>query len=410
MIRNRLFLQIYVTLLACLAAVAIASGVYWRITADRDDLSLRERRDLFAERMLPAGGDPAETQLVVQRLGDALNADIALYAPDGSLLAATAKAPPLPKADEKPRPGKPNALRLKDGRIVVASVDLPGGGPRGRGLGYLLLIAAVVGLAGYPVVRQLTRRLESLRTGVEQFGGGALASRVPVRGSDEVAAVARSFNSAADRIEQLVASHRSLLANASHELRSPLARLRMAVDLYNPKDPKSGDAIIENLDEIDELVEEILLASRLNHVGGLEKSERVDLTAIAAEECARHDVEVSGVPAYVTGDRRLLKRLVRNLVVNAIKHGKPPVEVEIDGDERVSRLIVRDHGEGLPAGEETRIFEAFYRPAGRGESAGGWGLGLALVKQIAELHGGTVRYEGAAAGGARFVVDLPRAG
>ena len=107
------------------------------------------------------------------------------------------------------------------------------------------------------------------------------------------------------------------------------------------------------------------------------------------------------------GDARLLTRLTRNLVVNALRHGRPPVEVSVraSGDRVV--LSVRDHGDGLPAGEETRVFDAFYRPAGRSEAAGGWGLGLALVRQIAEHHGGKVRAEAADGGGARFVVELP---
>jgi len=167
--------------------------------------------------------------------------------------------------------------------------------------------------------------------------------------------------------------------------------------------------IVTNLKEIDELVEEILLASRLDHVGKLEKTERLDLTALVAEECARHGVEAAGQVTEVNGDAKLLRRLVRNLLLNAGRHGRPPVEAEVQADGKLVRLSVRDHGDGLPKGEETRVFEAFYRPSGRSEASGGWGLGLALVKQIAELHGGNVRYEAPADGGARFVIELPRA-
>ncbi|TIW90087.1 MAG: HAMP domain-containing protein, partial [Mesorhizobium sp.] len=111
-----------------------------------------------------------------------------------------------------------------DGRVVAARPRMPFG-PAGRNpLGYLALIAAVIGLAAFPVVRHLTRRLEALRQGVDRWGEGALDTRIAVRGSDEVAAVAASFNRAAEQIERLLAAHRSLLANASHELRSPLAR------------------------------------------------------------------------------------------------------------------------------------------------------------------------------------------
>src|SRR5207247_9222060 len=128
---------------------------------------------------------------------------------------------------------------------------------RGRNpIAYLAMIAAVIGLAAYPVVRHLTRRLERLRLGVEAWGSGALVTRVADSGGDEVAAVAKSFNRAAGQIEQLVASHRALLANASHELRSPLARLRIAIDLYEQApDPARKSEIVRNLGELDTLVE-----------------------------------------------------------------------------------------------------------------------------------------------------------
>ena len=147
----------------------------------------------------------------------------------------------------------------------------------------------MIGAAAYPVVRHLTRRLERLRQGVDQWGGGALGLRVPVTGNDEVAAVSRSFNAAADRIEHLVAAHRTLLANASHELRSPLARLRMAIDLYEQSpEERMKQEILQSLTELDSLVEEILLASRLDHVQKLDHAEPVDLLALAAEEGARY--------------------------------------------------------------------------------------------------------------------------
>jgi signal transduction histidine kinase len=429
MIRGKLFFKVYLTVLATLAAVAVASGVYWRVTLDREDVSWGERRDRFVAEMLPPGDDPVFTQATIERFARAFDADIALYAPDRRLLAAAGDAvpPAPPPRGERPRPKhddddddedrdgrRPFVVDLRDGRVLVAVVETPWDG-RGRGaLGYLALIAAVIGLAAYPVVRQLTRRLESLRAGVEQFGQGSLATRVPVRGRDEVAAVARSFNKAADRIERLVSAHRALLANASHELRSPVTRLRMAIDLYEkpPNGPQEGAAraeILQNLGEIDQLVDEILLASRLDHVQGLERPERLDLMALTAEECARHGIEASGENAEVIGDARLLTRLVRNLILNAMRHGRPPVEVEVRAAGKVVRLSVRDHGDGLPKGEEDRVFEPFYRPSGRSEAAGGWGLGLALVRRIAEHHGGTVRYETPAGGGACFVVEIPSA-
>jgi two-component system OmpR family sensor kinase len=364
MIRGKLFFKVYLTVLATLAAVAVASGIYWRVTLDREDVSWGERRDRFVAEMLPPGDDPVFTQTTIERFAKAFDADIALYSADRRLLAAAGDAvPPPPKRGERPprkdrdddddgdHDKRPFVVDLSDGRVLVAVVETPWDG-RGRGaLGYLALIAAVIGLAAYPVVRQLTRRLESLRAGVEQFGQGSLATRVPVHGRDEVAAVARSFNKAADRIERLVSAHRALLANASHELRSPVTRLRMAIDLYEkPQEGAARAEILQNLGEIDQLVDEILLASRLDHVQGLERPERLDLMALTAEECARHGIEASGETAEIKGDARLLTRLVRNLILNAMRHGKPPVEVDVRAAGKMVRLSVRDHGDGLPKG------------------------------------------------------------
>lgn len=417
-LRGRLYLKIYLTVLLSLAAVAVASGLYWRAAVDRDALNWGERRDRFLTEMLPPGDNPLYTQATLNRFAAAFDADIALYAPGGGLIASAGRGPPPPLRPgphwERPRRAAERdeafALRLPDGRTIVASLDVPWDAARRGPVGYLLLIALVVALGAYPVVRTLTRRLESLRAGVEAFGKGDLVARVPVKGNDEVAAVAESFNLAADRIERLVGAHRSLLANASHELRSPVTRLRMAMDLYgSPADGKGREEMLRNLGEIDQLVEEILLASRLDHVKGLDRPERVDLFGLVTEECARHGIEATGEAAEVIGDARLLTRMTRNLVLNALRHGRPPVEVAIAASGGHVVLTVRDHGDGLPSGEEIRVFEPFYRPAGRSEAAGGWGLGLALVRQIAHHHGGSVRAEAAEGGGARFVVDLPKA-
>lgn len=406
-LRGSLFLKVYLTLLASLALVAIASGIFMHLGQDEDE-GWGARRERFVAAMLPAGADASALQSTLARLAEAFDADLALYGADKSLIASAGE--PLP-ADILQRPRRPDrkfmVVRLSDGRTVAARMHEPWRAGRNP-LAYLALIAALIGVVAYPVVRHLTRRLERLRRGVDSWGSGALATRVADDGNDEVAAVARSFNKAADHVERLLAAHRSLLANASHELRSPLARLRMAIDLYEETgDQGTKSEIVRNLGELDTLVEEILLASRLDHLDELDHAEPVDLLGLAAEEGARSGVAVSGTPETVPGDPRLLARLVRNLVQNALRHGAPPVEVKVKKEGGKVRLSVRDHGQGVPQDEKARVFEPFYRPSGRAESAGGWGLGLALVRQIAGHHGATVRYEAPADGGARFVVEFP---
>ncbi|MDP3898408.1 MAG: ATP-binding protein, partial [Mesorhizobium sp.] len=397
--RHTLFFKIYVTVLASIAIVAITSAIFVRHGMEERDMGWTDRRDFFISAMLPADADPVSQQVVIERLADAFRADVALFDRDGRLLAAAGRPIPareLDRLDDRQAysVGGLFLARLEDGRALAARVRTPPG-PRGRNpLAYLALVAAVTGIAAYPVVRHLTRRLEALRLGVEKWGEGDLGSRAVVGGKDEVAAVAASFNVAAGRVEALLAAHRTLLANASHELRSPLARLRLAIDLYEQAPLERTRAeIVQSLAELDELVEEVLLASRLDHTEAPSRLEPVDLLAVAAEEGARAGIDVHGIACLVDGDPRLLTRLVRNLVQNGLRHGKPPVTVEVAARSGVVELRVRDEGPGVPDGEAEKVFEPFYRPAGRSEAAGSWGLGLALVRQIAERHGATVRYE-----------------
>jgi signal transduction histidine kinase len=292
---------------------------------------------------------------------------------------------------------------------------LPPGVPRGAGLVVILVVLFFAVAAGaYPVVRRLTRRLEALKLGVEQFGSGDLGHRVAVSGRDEVAAVASSFNVAAARVEALVQSHRSLLANASHELRSPLARMKMAVSMIEEAGPAQRDKLKREIDrnvaELDALVEEVLLASRLDAAKDPLHHDKVGLLALAVEEAARVDagVEAPG-EIFVEGDERLLRRALRNLLENARRYGGGSAISVILGARAQggARVQVCDRGAGVPEAMRERIFEPFFRLPGHAEQAGGVGLGLSLVKQIAERHGGSVRCEPREGGGSCFTIELP---
>jgi signal transduction histidine kinase len=260
----------------------------------------------------------------------------------------------------------------------------------------LSLLAISIGLAAYPLVRQISRRLERLQQGVELLGAGDLSARVPVEGRDEVAQLASSFNRAAVQIEQLVKANKALLANASHELRTPLARIRLAVELLKESaDAKRRAGLEHDIAELDWLVDEILLASRL------------DLLALAAEECARYDAaQLEGTPGLIRGDARLLRRLLRNLLENAAHHGMPPTQVRISRSPTAATITVWDGGRGVPPAEFENVFRPFYRPSD-GSRRSGTGLGLSLVRQIARSHGGDARCGVMPDGRSSFLVTLP---
>lgn len=248
-------------------------------------------------------------------------------------------------------------------------------------------MAIAIAVFAYPVVRGLTKRIERLQTGVETLGAGNLATRVAVEGRDEVARLAASFNRAAARIEELVSAHRLLLANASHELRTPLSRIRLGIELFEAKpDAKIKADLAQDIAELDDLIEEILLASRFDVTAAPAAAEDIDLLALVAEECARYDgCALDGERVALRGDPRLLRRLVRNLLDNAQRHGRPPVRVALRRDGTQATLSVIDAGDGIPPSEREHVFMPFYRLGGDRKGAG---LGLALVRQIARLHGG----------------------
>jgi two-component system, OmpR family, sensor kinase len=298
-----------------------------------------------------------------------------------------------------------------------------GGGAGERGappsLSFVLLLiafAAAVALGSYPVVRRLTQRLESLQKGVERLGAGDLRARVDASGKDEAAFLAQRFNRAADQIEALVQSQKSLLANASHELRSPLARIRMGLELMETAPSAALKAeLARNIAELDALIDEILLASRLETqaAGALEAHrEPVDMLALAVEESSRVKVELAlqgqASDAYLNGDARLLRRLIRNLLENGQRHGEKDVILTISTDPQHVLIDVADRGPGVPANERERIFEPFYRSSHASERHGGVGLGLSLVRSIARQHGGSVKCLERDGGGARFLVTLPK--
>lgn len=453
-----LYLRIYVTIVAALLLFAAVSGWFVQRHIDQERERVErivgeralERTQAWAEliqRSLPGIESPVEEQAAALReWAQRLRLPIALDDPNGVRIAESEL---FQRRDGDPG-SRRIAVRFEDGRTLwvlrptlrlqqgARLFDGPGGpggggpriGPPGqppgpdvlqfvpptwpRGLGLVALLAVLfvaVAAGAFPVVRRLTRRLEALKRGVETFGAGQLGHRVEVSGRDEVAAVAASFNDAAARVEALVRSHQSLLANASHELRSPLARMKMAVSMLDDAAPaqreRLKDEIGKNVAELDALVEEVLLASRLDGAQTPLAAEPVDLLALAAEEGARVDAAVDGPAIVVPGDERLLRRALRNLLENARRYGGGDVSVQLVRSGKRAEVRVCDRGPGVPEALRERIFEPFYRLPGHAEQAGGVGLGLSLVKQIAERHRGSARCEAREGGGSCFVISLP---
>ena len=412
---KRLYVQIYLTIVASLLLVVLTAGLLWHFLAGVPPFGqpFEIAGEVLAE-LVPAANAPiSEQQQAIERWAQRLNADLALYGRANEPLAAAGRPLPAPSRGSqsggwlRTPAGPAVSIRLPDGRWLVARL------PAQRRPSALVIalflgsIALVVALGALPVVRRLTGRLERLQHGVESLGAGDLRARVKVEGRDEVARLAQSFNYAAGRIESLVDGHKVLLAHASHELRTPLARIRLGLELVDAA-PERKRELEKNIAELDQLVDEILLASRLDATERLDVCEQIDLAALAAEDCARYDdCSVEGKAVMVEGDPVLLRRMIRNLVENAKLHGKPPIEVSVGSQNGQAVLNVADLGPVIAEEARERLFSAFYRVPGKG-GAKGSGLGLALVRQIARRHAGEVTYNPDR--GSCFTVTLPISG
>ena len=399
---RRLYLRLWLAVVGGMAVLTLAVGWAWRIAAEQN-----------AQPMTP----PAREVVLRDSDGHLLVAGLATRVPGppgeglelriDSADGTTYSLQLAPRADRGNHPG-PNR------RPEAAFWMRP---PFGF-LWMLGLVGLAVALGVFPIIRRLLQRLETLQRSVQRFGEGDLSVRVPEQGQDEVADLARQFNAAATRIEALVKTHKSLLANASHELRSPLTRIRMGLELMGGQQPSPAfrAEILRNIAELDQLVDEILLASRLDaREADVGTVELVDLIGLAAEECARVnadlDVSASPGPLEVHGVAKLLRRALRNLLENARRYSQGDITVVVQQRDGQAQVSVLDHGPGVPPALRERIFEPFYRLPGASEGAGGVGLGLALVRSIAERHNGSVRCDDRpdGAGGACFVLSLPLA-
>lgn len=463
---NKLYVRIWLAIVMAVFVLMLLVGWLWRLAAEPPlrDVELRNEAGQLIGRGRPRHlSEPGEShhhpelrelmrrygpswhrgQPETARSGEDLSGELRSERTQNAVSNVAAFLSELEQLEASGRlPGTTEfVVRMRDGQIMRMHLNRA---PRSFwsrppfGFAWMLVwVGIAVALATYPIVRKLTRRLEGLQHGVQQWGEGNLSARVPESGDDEVAFLARRFNDAAERVESLVKSHesllasqKSLLANASHELRSPLARIRMGLELLGPTASASSKAeISRNIAELDLLIEEILLASRLDaHEVDLGTIEPVDLLGMAAEEAARVEAEFrvdwgaerltagpgSGdtslsTELLVPGVAKLLRRALRNLLENASRHGAGDISLVLRRLDDAVEIRVGDRGPGVPGDLRDRIFEPFYRLPGATERDGGVGLGLSLVKSIALRHGGRVYCEDREGGGASFVIVLPLA-
>jgi signal transduction histidine kinase len=454
-LHSRVYLHSVLVLLVVGAATSlvfalVSHGPTFREIGER---IARHTAGVVGERL----GEPAALAASLDRLHADLDLTVTVRDLDGAVLARAGAADPRPDADAlraagrgevvaraRPRPYALAPVRDPASGAVRATVQVSSThrfGPPGlaRPLLFVLVVLLAVAVASRPLARRLSRPLERLTEAARRLGGGDLGARVPPPGrgrrwwgrhapADEIAELTRAFNEMAERVERLVRGQKELLANVSHELRSPLTRLRLALALL-PRDEGTEARLADaerDLAELDRLIEDVLATARLEATGLPTRLAAVDVRALLASlaERARHDPVVAGKAVAVAAgprltlvaDEGLLRRALWNLVENAAKYGAPPITLAAarEGDRVV--LSVTDEGPGIAPEARERVLDPFFRlDAARtpgGATPAGVGLGLTFARRVAEVHDGSIEVAAASseAGrehGCRVSLSLP---
>ncbi|WP_344108642.1 HAMP domain-containing sensor histidine kinase [Kribbella alba] len=429
-------------------AVALAAGaavLIWlldrSLTQGAADAALQRARTISTS--IPGGELNVIRQNVVA--GPSEQSVAQVIGPKGTIIAASPQIdgePPL--TSSRPGPGgvvtlTREQLPVGDGESYVVS-SLGVAGPDGA---YVVLVAqslkpvqssvttvTALVLTGLPVLLLIVggatfvlagwslRPVEAIRRRVADISGRDISGRVPVpEAQDEIARLANTMNAMLARLESAQAAQRRFVADASHELRSPLATLRANVELgANPHtaSASSTETVLAETNRLERLVTDLLLLAKADEHGLRIDRTDVDLDDLVQAERTRLRAEpgltVGGrvQAVQVRGDRHQLGQALRNLVDNAVRHTTSRVDLDVRPDGRYAVIEVADDGPGVPADMRERVFDRFVRlDDSRARSAGGSGLGLAIVREVITAHGGTVTVEDTTTGGAVFRIRLP---
>jgi signal transduction histidine kinase len=279
----------------------------------------------------------------------------------------------------------------------------------------LLLLIAIIFLLTFFLIRHVLKPIRWLDAGVKKIGLGDLNYRIPEGKKDELGDLTRAFNKMVQRIREILHARDQLLIDVSHELRSPLTRIRVALEFL--PDSKNKSYITNDINEIEIMITEILESERLNGKYGKLILEETDLVQLVRDTLKTFDNCLPGIslklpdsPIVIPIDRRRMQIVIKNLLDNACKYSQKdsaPVAIQLETTPDHSILTIIDDGIGIPEEEISYIFEPFYRvDRSRSKKTGGYGLGLSLCRKIIEAHGGTIAMENNPDRGTKVIIKL----
>jgi signal transduction histidine kinase len=424
-VRAALAATLVVALILAIAAVAFVLLQRRQLEATLTDVAAQEARAVASE-VASAGA----TDVDVTPAGGGERALVQVLTPDGVVVASSAAiAGKPPVVTDRPAPGETvtrHADRLPIGEeeafaVVVRGVNGPDGAVvvisarsletaedatdvliRLLAVGYPILLLLVAGTSYWLTGRALSP-VEEMRRRVAGITASDRSARVPVPPSrDEVAQLATTMNAMLDRLADAAEAQRRFVADASHELRSPLATIRAAHEIAavhpDATDPSTVTSdVLAEVGRLERLVGDLLFLARADEHSPPPQTADVDLDDLVTAEAGRLrrttglEIVVRQIPVRVGGDAHQLARALRNLTDNAARHAAGQVELRVGRDGADAVIDVLDDGPGIPAADRERVFERFVRlDASRQRGAGGTGLGLAIAREIARAHGGDV--------------------
>jgi two-component system OmpR family sensor kinase len=427
-------LMLMVVVGVILAAIALTSN------ARKQDLILISEH--LVVDMAQRRHDPVILEGDVARLKKVWRTKISLYAPEGRLIATTVDPPlPLPPASVLAPLAHQDTLEIaelhfahavrEDGHIVAIGIARHDPPPSlGRvllpPLSLLLLVLVAIAVL---FARHLATPLSAVARAADRFGHGEMTVRLRSERGDEIGVVARAFDDMADRVARLVGSQQELMANVSHELQTPLSRIRVAVELMSDGDAARAEEmlteIIQDLEELEKLIDDVMTLARLDltragaeALGHRVRRERVSLSELVTRSCDRfralHDTHPlaaavpDGLPA-VDADPVLLRRAIDNILDNARKYSPPGSAIELTAVARPDATVIaiQDHGIGIEPKDLDKVFTPFFRTdRSRARETGGVGLGLALARRVVEAHGGTIHLASRVGVGTTVTLEL----